>query len=163
LLTSGSLIAAPIQSADQSKVKLRASNGEFNVSTINVACLVFQNVPPEVASRFQGRKGVLFTNRDFADGEFSSLQSGTAKLSSVLFGFQTYDIGSRVAAILLRDPAPGSWQYQVKTSDGSDLLVSSIKLEKDRVVIEDSALRGFVVPVSQLLEVTRKTIERTLP
>jgi hypothetical protein len=124
---------------------------------------VFQNVPPEVASRFQGRKGVLFTNRDFVDGEFSSLQSGTAKLSSVLFGFQTYDIGSRVAAILLRDPAPGSWQYQVKTSDGSDLLVSSIKLEKDRVVIEDAALRGFAVPVSQLLEVTRKTVERTSP
>ena len=163
LLTSGSLIAAPVQSADQSKVKFRASNGEFNVSTINVACLVFQNVPPEVASRFQGRKGVLFTNRDFVDGEFSSLQSGTAKLSSVLFGFQTYDIGSRVAAILLRDPAPGSWQYQVKTGDGSDLLVSSIKLEKDRAVIEDAALRGFAVPVSQLLEVTRKTVERTSP
>jgi hypothetical protein len=30
-------------------------------------------------------------------------------------------------------------------------------------VIEDAALRGFAVPVSQLLEVTRKTVERTSP
>ena len=156
-MTSGSRIALPIESADDSKVRWRGNAGEFSVSTIHVACLVFQNVAPEVASRFPGRQGVLFTNRDFVDGEFKSIENGKIKLSSVLFGFQTYDIGARVAAIFLREVTPGSWQYQVKSTDGSELLVSSITLEKDNLIIQDAPLRGFKLPSHQLAEVKRKS------
>ena len=163
LLTSGSLLAAPLLTADDSKVSLRVNGSEFTVSTINVAGIVFQNVAPEVASRFQGRRGVLFVNRDFVDGEFKSVQDGKVKLSSVLFGLQTYDVGSRVAAVLLRDVTPAPWRYEVKMRDGSEFLVTAIRIEADQLVLEDEPLRGYKVPARQLSELKQRSAPGASP
>jgi len=70
---------------------------------------------------------------------------------------QSYDLATKVAAVVWREVTPAAWPYQVKTQVGDVLLVGGIGIEKEAFVITDAALRGFKVPLHQLLEMTRNT------
>ena len=157
VLTSGSFLAGGVQSADETRVKFPGDRKQFSVSTLNVARVVFQNVSADVASRIQGRQGILMQNRDFIDGEIKAIENGKVKITSVLFGLQSYDLATKVAAVVWREVTPAAWPYQVKTQAGDVLLVGGIGIEKEAFVITDATLRGFKVPLHQLLEMTRNT------
>ncbi len=149
----GSFLAAPLVSADDTALQFGGAQKEFNLSTVNVARIIFQNLSAQRAAKIEaGRAGVLLVNGDFVDGEFKGLDRGRVKLSSVLFGLKFFDATYEVVAVILREPSPGSPNFRVKSSDGSVLLVKKFQMVADGLTMEDATLRGYRVPAQELVE-----------
>lgn len=149
----GSFLAAPLVSADDTSLQFGGAQKDFTLSTVNAARIVFQNLSAQRAAKIEpGRAGVLLVNGDFVDGEFKGFERGRVKLSSVLFGLKFFDATYEVVAVILRDPAPGSPTFRVKSSDGSVLLVKKFAIGAEGLTMEDATLRGYKVPAQELVE-----------
>jgi hypothetical protein len=155
LLTGGSIIARRIASADDTSVRLLGSTNETPLSTVNVARLIFQPLPAEAEERItSGRAGVLLSSKEFVESEFKGYSNGQIKMSSVLYGFKSYDPG-QVLTVVLRASKPALTRYQLKTRDQSLFLVDSLRIENGAILLQDSALAGFRIPAAEILELKR--------
>ena len=149
----GSFLAAPLVSADDTALQFGGAQKDFTLSTVNAARIIFQNLAAQRAAKIEpGRAGILLVNGDFVDGEFKGYERGRVKMSSVLFGLKFFDATYEVVAVILRDPAPGSPTFRVKSSDGSVLLVKKFQMTAEGLTIDDATLRGYRVPAQELIE-----------
>jgi len=154
LLTSGSLIARRIVSADDTTVHFFASTNEMALSTVNVARIYFQPLPSDLERRLPAeRSGLLLSNQEFVEGQFKSYSDGQIKINSVLFGLKSYDPG-QVIAVILRNPKPAATRYEVRTRDESRFLASTIRIENESIVLQDPALPGLRIASAELLELS---------
>jgi mannan endo-1,4-beta-mannosidase len=155
VLSTGSIIARRISSADETSVRFLDSTNELALSTINVARIFFQPMPVELEQQIQsGRAGLLLSSKEFVEGEFKGFTVGRIKISSVLFGIKTYDPG-QVLAVILRKLIPQPHQYELKARDESLFLVNTIRLEKDSISLLDPALAGIKIPATELVQLKR--------
>src|SRR5687767_802351 len=110
VLLSGTIIDAPIQSANDSSIRFR---GLFRNQSLPLAKVLRIHAKPLTAAFAgaipKGRAGVLLQNRDFIDGEFAGIENGRLKIGSVLFGNRTFDFAKEVVAVVLRGNEPPVW------------------------------------------------------
>jgi len=153
MLVNGSLLARKISSADDTSVNLSQPGQESVLSTVNAARFLLKPLPMELASELRpGRVGLLLSNNDFVDGEFKSFADGKIKLSSVLFGVQSYD-ANQALVVVLRDLKPVAARYELRTRDESHLLANSIRIEKNGIAFDDAALAGLRIPAADLVQI----------
>lgn len=101
------------------------------------------------------RPGVLLMDGAFVDGEFKRIEDGQLVLSSVLFGLRRFDINTEIIAVNLREPVMSPHQYEVTTVDGSRWLGAELELEPNEIVVRDTSLGGYRIPIYELAEVRR--------
>ena len=156
--TSGSVIPGTILAANDTSIALQINRATFNVPTVDVARLFFNQIPAEKATSLKpGRTGVLLTSGDFFDGEFKTIEKRRVKISSVLFGLRGFDTSNEVALVVLRDIVPQASAFEVRTRDGSVIQGKSITIQSDVLFVADPSLGNFRVPLADLLEIKRNT------
>jgi len=156
VLQSGSTIMGPIEWADDEAIHFPPQQWREPIPAWAVSGIFFQWVPYRLNSVFKaGRPGVLLTNGQFVDGEFQATERSRVQISSVLFGLRRFDVNNEVLGVVLRKPAPGRHEFEVKTTDGSVWLATALKFSPNLIVMRDAALGGHRFPVHELQEVRR--------
>jgi hypothetical protein len=137
-----------------------APSVEVTVDTRDVARIVFDALSGQLLSRIpSARSGVLLASGDFVEGEFESADSGRVKITSVLFGRQSFEIGRQALAVVLRErkgqPGTGAAaRYVVRLTDGSTLEAKSVAMnERGVVAITTLTFGPLQVLPNQLLEI----------
>jgi hypothetical protein len=155
-LKSGDVVGnIKITQMSNDTIRFTDSNGRlFSVPLGDVAHMAFMAVPPAVLARIpEHTAGVLKPSGDFIEGDFSSFDGPYIKISSVLFGLQSFRSPDYATALILRDvePIPSAWV--VRTINGSVYMARSLKINADELVLDDLSLGEAHVPAPQLLEI----------
>ncbi|HTD66583.1 MAG TPA: PA14 domain-containing protein [Candidatus Limnocylindria bacterium] len=159
VLTSGAIIAAPVQSANDTSLRFQGVFKDGTLSLARVARIHIQPLSAELAAALpKGRTGVLLKNRDFIDGDFAGIDQGKITLTSVLFGRRSYNVARDVVAIVLRANEPTPWRCSIAARDGTVLYGSAISIEPGRLGIQ--GLPEFFITPSQVIEVVRRNERR---
>lgn len=149
-LLNGTIVAAPIQSANESSIRFRGVLAKQPLPLTKVARIYLKPLSPDLAAALpKGRAGVLLNNGDFIDGDLTEIENGRLKLGSVLFGNRSYDLVKEVLAIVLRGPDPRAWTCSIAARDGTVLYGPSISVEPARIGIGRSA-EFFIAPADVL-------------
>lgn len=156
-LVSGSVVSGRIASVDDREVNFLGDYRSVVVPTRAVARIIFQWLPADLADKVRsGRTGVLLGGGDFFDGEFKTVQEGKVTISSVLFGLRAFELNNDMMAAVLRKTAPARASFEVRTMDGSVWMASSLTLERDELVMEESAMGRVRIPSYDLSEIRRR-------
>jgi hypothetical protein len=151
VLTDGTaLAAATFRRADDDTIKLVPAmmSAEVSVKSVRVARIVFSELT--IVPSSNGATGVLLESGDFVEGDFLGLENGKAKISSVLFGIQSFEVGRPAKAVILRDAKAPSGNVIVRLVDGSVLPASSIVLDRAATKIEKTPFGTITVPFDQI-------------
>lgn len=155
ILLSGTIIDAPIQSANDSSIRFR---GLFRHQSLPLAKVLRIHAKPLTAAFAgaipKGRAGVLLQNRDFIDGEFAGIENGRLKIGSVLFGNRTFDFAKEVVAVVLRGNEPAGWSYSIVARDGTTVYGQTITISPERVGL--LLAPEFSIPSPDLMEIVRR-------
>ena len=155
VLTSGAIIDAPIQSANNSSIRLRGMLATQPIALTRVARIHVKPLTTELALALpKGRAGVLLKNRDFIDGEFAGIENGRVTIESVLFGKRTFELTKDVFAIVLRGTAPSPWRYSITARDGTVLYGKDLRCAPGQLTLAE--LPDIRVGPGQLAEVARR-------
>ena len=164
LLRDGTFLKAKVSKANDTAFVLGKPFADLQLSTFNVARVVFREIPAHTAAAAQSsRTGALLVGGDFVDGEFKSFDRGMLKLSSLLFGFQSLETKYETHALLLREPKPDKPQWRVRDYRGNVLLGSAIRFEKDQVIVSSEVLKELSLPVSYVYRIDRAGEEELYP
>ncbi len=157
VMENGSTASGRILSADDDNIMLVSPNGASTaLQTDSVSHLLFQWSP----SRFQqlisaGRPGVLLANGDFVDGMFRGIDQNRIRISSVLMGLKTYDLGGEVVGVVLRKPKAAQAAYEVQTQDGSTWYAQQLEIQNGDILIQQSTLHTRKVPIYEVRLIRR--------
>jgi hypothetical protein len=159
VLTDGSaLAAATFRRADADTVKLVPDimNAEVSIKAVRVARIVFGAVSRDaLAAVPPASSGVLLESGDFVEGEFAGLQNGKIKISSVLFGIQSFDAGRPAKAVILRDAKPPAAALVDELLNGSILPVDgTLVLDRAATRIERTPFGTVSVPFDQIARIS---------
>lgn len=155
LTWSGAFLSGGVRAADDSVVSLVDAPGGISLTTANTAAIFFQPLTPCRANALRAlRPGVLLATGDFVEGEFKSVELGKVRLTSVLFGGRSFEVGREAAAVILRKPALPLEQFEVRLTDGSALIARGLRAEGGALLLEDPFLRDLRLPAAQLDEIT---------
>jgi len=159
-LLNGTIIAAPIQSANESSIRFQGVLAKQTLPLTKVARIYVKPLTDDLAAMLpKGRSGVLLKNGDFIDGDFVAIENGKLKLGTVLFGTRSYDFAKDVVAIVLRGNDPTPWRCSISARDGTVLYGNSISVEPPRMAMK--AATEFSIAPSDLLEVACPSESRT--
>jgi len=153
-LRGGSPQLGSIARMDDSAIHFDGAMPKTPVSTLNVANVRFQPLPPRWAPFLNaGRMGVLLRSGEFIDGECRSIEEGRVILSSVPLGLCRYDVNTEVIALVLRKrSAPIRHAYEVVTSDGSVWQGLEVALDPNGVLIREPSLGSRRIPAHEVVE-----------
>ncbi|MBX3746299.1 MAG: hypothetical protein KF833_13415 [Verrucomicrobiae bacterium] len=161
LLRGGSVLAAPVVSGDESVLRLGGDWAGSLVSVLNLARIEFVPLAPETEARIDDdRSGVLLADGDFLDGTLRGIATNTVTMSSILFGYRQFAIGSEVAAVLLGTVEPDEATFHVRTRDGSELRARRLELGPEFVRVESPLLGSFQVRTEEIRQLRRGARER---
>ena len=141
--------------ANDSVVRFLEGTLPDRISTVNVARIVLKPVQAKWRKVLHDkRKGVLLRNGDFIEGELMSLKEDWLVLNSILFGVKVYGLDEVVALILgkVGDKPPRSSRFELVLESGSLFHVRSFKLDKGGVIVDDSTVGKFLVPLADFDE-----------
>ena len=150
-LQSGSVIAGPILTGDESEFSL--STFPFSVPASTVSYLLFRWLPFRYTTQVSmGNPGVLLTSGQFIQGTMANLRRDALALSSVLFGVQSFDTDSEAYALVLRRPAlEKPSRYMVVTDTGSTFRARDLRLGDFEVTFNEDALGSCTIQMPDLL------------
>jgi hypothetical protein len=152
LLRQGSLVAGQANSANDSVLRI-ARDREFAIPLAEVARIYFSPVKPEMLQKLKGgRKGVLLTTGDFFEGDVLGIEGASVRLSSVLFGLKRFETW-RVAAVLLNDGSKAPTRYEIKLTDGSELLADQVTIDKSVLAVEGRSFGTLKFGAEQIVEI----------
>lgn len=154
VLKDGTAIADHLRLVDDTAVTFSAQRKGLNVLTRHVARIQFQpldglDVPTG------GRSGVLLANGDFIDGEFQCISNNRIVLGSVLFGQRKFDLGRKVAAIVLRDAQRQPAPFEVRTLDGSLWRARSVVIKSAALIVDSPLAGAWRIPAGEVRDITR--------
>ena len=157
VLKDGSVIAAKVHDVDGTTVLFSSTeHGEQRVPARDVARIQFRSLTPQLARRLQSLPpGLLLVNGDLIEGDLKSFKDGKITISSVIFGFRTYEAGVQAAAVVLRPASSERGNYLIRTISGSALFASGIELKPDAVTVQEPILGAVNLPVRTLLDLRR--------
>jgi hypothetical protein len=155
LLRDGTFIAGQVQSLAEASVKF-SFRGEQNlvVPMHKVARLLFR-LPRRGQALESGRSGVLLSNGDFFESEIKKIDAHGVKVSSVLFGLRHYNLED-VAAVICNAVSPPPVAFEVRTTDGSALVSTSLAIRGDEVSVEEPALGRLQLRPDTVVEIRRR-------
>lgn len=150
------LAAATFRKADANTVTFIAPipAAEVSIKTVRLAQIVFASPTTEsLAGIPGGGSGVLLESGDFVEGEFIALDAGKIKLSSVLFGIQSFEAGRPARVVVLRDARPATGEWLVRLADGSVLPAGSVSFDRTAARIERTPFGTITVPFEQITSI----------
>jgi hypothetical protein len=155
-LTSGAIVAAPIQSASEAAIRFQGVFSKQSLPLTRVARIHVKPLDKEMAAALpRDRAGVLLKHRDFIDGDFAGIENGRVKTTSVLFGNRTFDMAKDVIAIVLRPNASPTWRYSVFAQDGTTLFGQNVVIEPSGVWL--SGVPEFSLSLAALTQIERRS------
>ena len=158
LTWGGSLLPAPIQTADDTVIRFGPTHSPPSISLVNVARLYLQPLASRTVEKIPaGRKGVLLANGDFVDGEFKGIEGGRVIISSVLFGLQAHPL-PEVLAVAIRDAPrtpPVGVLLRVGLPSGALLHAKTLAVRNGAVIVEDPSVGTVMLPADDLRELKR--------
>lgn len=161
LLRGGSVLTAPVESGDESVLRLGGDWAGSLVSVLNLARIEFVPLPPEFEARIDDhRSGVMLADGDFLDGTLRGIATNTVTISSILFGYRRFAVGSEVAALLLDTIEPDDAAFHVRTRDGSELRGRRLELGPEFVRVESPLLGSFRIRTEDIRQLRRGARER---
>jgi hypothetical protein len=153
LLCSGSFVAGPVRTADETTVRMAYAGRELTIPRRCVARILFHEVSAEAMARIgPGRVGAALCNGDFYEGQVQ-VKSGTASVNSVLFGSRTFTTYNQIAAALLNGVKETPCRFEVRVTDGSQFRALSLAFEAGKIRIADACGESFTVDASQLEQI----------
>ncbi len=155
LTWGGAFFVGGVVEMDDSVVRLAESPAGFTLTTANTAAIFFQPITPYRANTLRsGRSGVLLVTGDFVEGKLKSIENGSIKLTSVLFGERKFEMNREATAVVLQKPALAGEQFEVRLRDGSALFARDLRAEADTLILVDPFLRDLRLPVAKLEEIS---------
>ncbi len=139
------------------ETELRLKRPDNTIFTANASVISSVNFRPERPIKVPpgNVSGVVVGEGDLSEGEIISVadanpngktddeKAGQVKLSSVLFGLQTFNVTKDVRAVLLRPVSVSKASYIVNTIDGSVLHAAALRVDRGKLVL-DTDLAGQV-------------------
>src|SRR4051812_39336037 len=135
VMADGSALAAEaLLRADVDVVRLDVVGGDGKqvaVKTPDVARIVLGPLTADLLKRVPpgDHSGVLLDGGDFVEGEFRGIDGGKVRISSVLFGLQSFDAGRQAIAVILRAAREPDGAFIVRLANGSVLAGKSVAFE----------------------------------
>jgi hypothetical protein len=144
---------------DGTTIRLQDENGARSIPVHAVVSLRFQFVPERFSALIaSGRPGVLLSTGQFLDGDCRGIKRGQVTISSVLMGLREFDIHHEVIAVTLRRAAPaGDRKYVAHTDDGSVWFASAVEMDGQILVLRETSLGLWRVPLHTLVELRRRS------
>jgi hypothetical protein len=156
LLRGGSILIAPVASADDSVVRLGGSFSGALVSMLNVARIEFVPTTPELEARLESdRPGLVLTDGDFLEGTVRSVATNVVTMSSLLLGFRRFPAGSEAATIQVGALTPEEAPYRVRTRNGSELRARRIEAVPSGLRVESPLLGSLTLRSEEIASVRR--------
>jgi hypothetical protein len=161
VMADGSALACEsLLRADTDIVRLDATGADGRnvvVKTADVARIVLAALPAELLKRVPpgAHGGVLLDGGDFVEGEFRGIDGGKVRISSVLFGLQSFDAGRQAVAVILRDAHDPDAPLVARLANGSVLAGKTVSFERGitAISVEDQHFGTIVAPVKDLIDV----------
>ena len=137
-LVGGSMEVGSVESMDDSFIQFGA--GGTPVATKTVANIRFRSISQRMARTVaSGRTGVVLTHGEFVSGDVRALRNGYVTLSSVPLGLIHFDVGTEVAAVILRKPGLVERPLcRLTTSEGSVWMAATMTIEGEWVILKDT-------------------------
>jgi hypothetical protein len=171
VLTTGEAIAAnSITRLDSDDVRLVRPGGiAVELAATDVASVIFRPITPVMQRHIPiGHAGAVLDNGDFFEGDPAGFEANQVKISSVLFGIQSFDVGKQARAVVLQDAASPDANEVVRLVDGSVLLGKSASISQGRLTIDDARLGSITVEARTVAQIsmggdTLDTLTRLAP
>jgi regulation of enolase protein 1 (concanavalin A-like superfamily) len=155
VLRDGSILGGDVRSANDSAIRLVRDGQEISIPPTDVSRIIFVPLNAALTARLaNARMGLLLTTGDVVEGECKSIADERVSVSSVLFGLRKFNV-DQVAAVIVRDnpPAPAARNFEVRTSDGSVLLVDKLSSASGELIAETSFAGKLKLTQEQILEI----------
>ena len=157
VLRDGNTVSGAIRAADDDAVQFIADHGtEAAVSLRHVARLIFAPVFKDVEKDIpSGKTGALLRGGDFMEGEFSGLNGGKLRMTSVLFGTRNFDLAHQVVAVILATNQFPMGAFRVTTRDGGVLCAQTLAFGTDEVRVQVPNLGVLRFPIGAVAQIER--------
>ena len=131
------------------------------LSALNLARIEFVPLTPEVQVKVEaGRRGVLLVDGDYLDGTLRSIATNSVTLSSLLYGYRSFAVGSEAAVIQMGDVEAEEISFRVVLRNGSELKARRIEIEQGALRVESPLLGSLMVKRDDLKSLRRVLGER---
>lgn len=156
LLRNGSVVVAPIQSADESVLRLGGDFSGALISSLNLARIEFVPLTPELEGHLEpGRSGVLLADGDFFDGTLRGIATNTVTLGSLLFGYRRFSAGTEVAVVQLGTIEPEEAPFHIELRNGSMLRARRLDISPEGGRAESPLLGALAFGPGDLTRIER--------
>ncbi|MGC8886304.1 MAG: hypothetical protein ACP5MG_04005 [Verrucomicrobiia bacterium] len=158
VLTSGSEIDCDIISANESGFRLYTLfNPDLLITTKNICYVLFNELSETDLVIPENRSGVLFSNNDFLEADFKSIEGDTLTVSSVILGIRYYRLGEAARAVVFNNKKTNQTGYQILLLDGTKLVCKNIQFENEKIIFaEESATEKILeIPVKAVSSITK--------
>lgn len=161
VMRGGSILVAPIESADDAVVRLGGFLSGSMVSLLNVARIEFLAPTPEFEARWErDRPGLILSDGDFLDGTVRAVATNILTMNSLLLGFRRFPIGSQAAAVQVGEVEPEAAAFRVLLRNGSELRARTVEPGKQGLRVESPLLGALVLSLDQVDSIRRTAEER---
>jgi len=153
VLTSGETIAADvITRLDGSGVRIvRAGGIALVIPATDLAAVFFRPVSADALRHIPaGHAGAVLDNGDFFEGDPAGLDGNQVKISSVLFGIQSFDVSRQARAVIVQDAVIAAANEIVYLVDGSILLGKTASVSDGRLTIDDARLGSTTIEAATI-------------
>jgi hypothetical protein len=154
-LSDGSFLPGSITSASNQSVAFSYRNHQpIDISADKVAWLILHPLSAAMQNKMPAKgAGLLTTAGDFVEGECQDLSGGRVKISSVVFGDNSFDV-AQTTAIVYRDPTTPPARWIIHTTSGGTIRATSFHADKDSLILDQPLLGSFSVKPSEITEIT---------
>jgi hypothetical protein len=157
----GSTLIAPVESADESVVRLGGHRSGTLVSALNLARIEFAPTPTNRLQQLDpDRAGLVLADGDFIEGQLRLAATNQITISSLLYGFRRFALGSEAIALWCHPEVTDDAPYRVLLQDGSELRARRIEMNPDTWRFESPLLGAITIPTSEIRQFQRTEPER---
>lgn len=124
---------------------------------LNLARIEFAPLTPDVAERLeQDRQGLLLADGDFLVGSIRSISTNRITMSSILFGFRDFSIGSEAAAVQLGPVEAEDAAFRIRLHDGSDIRARTVQFASDTLRAQSPLLGSLTIHANAIEQMSRR-------
>ncbi len=147
ILRNASLLPAEIQTITDTAAKFRLNNHPITIPTAQIASVLFATTTNTINTT---RPGVLLPIGDFLESRLLDFQNKILRVHSTLYGTRALTTPNQATALHLRAATEPTNTWRVTTHDGLLFHTGTITLTADQLLIRDTILGPFQIPLHQL-------------
>lgn len=161
VLRGGSVLIGPIESADESVLRLGGALSGGLVAMLNVARVEFVPQNPELQGRLESdRPGLVMTDGDFLEGTLRRIATNQVTMGSLLLGFRSFSAGSEAATLQVAGVEEENGAFRVRLRNGSELRARALVPGEGTLRAESPLLGALTLKASEITSVRRTQSER---